>query len=131
MRGFVSITVVLGALAAVPSPSRPAVGTGDRVLPSGIVIPGHKRPETKTGYRWVEGRPWKDGGWVPGYWEPSGPRPPGRIWVGGRMARGAWIPGRWIEEVPGRTWTPGHFNRFGRWVEGTFSPPVREAPAAP
>ncbi len=34
--------------------------------------------------------------------------------------RGEWISGYWVKVPENAAWVPGHYNRYGRWVEGTF-----------
>ena len=51
-------------------------------------------------------RPWANGVWIDGHWARRG-----GAWV--------WIPGHWDRPYGHYSaWVPGHYNRYGEWVEG-------------
>lgn len=85
-----------------------------------VRIPGFWRPKTKEGFEWVAGKVVMDI-WVPGYWQPVGKAPDGKIWVNGHVSKeGQWEEGFWRDAVkPGYVWVRGgYYQKDGTWVEG-------------
>lgn len=91
-----------------------------------VEIPGFLRPNSRRGYKWIEGE-WDGAGrWHPGYWKPLNEyRRKGGVmkWVGGYWSGERWIPGYWrLPEKAGYVRVEGYYDLSGRWNVAHWEP---------
>jgi hypothetical protein len=89
----------------------------------GAYVDGYWRPESRSGWEWVEGYYLEDGTWVWGYWRPTTAGPRGYVWEPGFFDGESYVDGFWRPEFrPGYTWVSAFYDQDGVYHGGYWAP---------